>query len=48
VRLGGSPTVDVVVRYDRTGDGSTHVLTCGAEEAKHAAVFRLVGLLALA
>ena len=46
VRLGGSPTVDVVVRYDRTGDGSKHVLTCGADEAKHAAVFRLVGLLA--
>jgi hypothetical protein len=44
VRLGGEPGVDVVVRYDRTGDGSAHVLTCGAAEAKVAAQFRLVGL----
>ncbi len=44
VRLGGAPEVEVVVRYDRTGDGERHVLTCGAEEAKVAAVFRQVGL----
>ena len=44
VRLGGDPAVDVVVRYDRAGDGGPHVLTCGAGEAKHAAVFRLVEL----
>jgi len=47
VRLGGDPGVDVVVRYDRAGDGA-HVLTCGAGEAKHAPVFRLVGLEVLA
>ena len=44
VRLGGEPSVDVVVRYDRAGDGGAHVLTCGAGQAKRAAVFRLVGL----
>ncbi len=48
VRLGGSPEVDVVVRYDRSGDGTAQVLTCGAEQAKVAAVFRLVGLEVLA
>lgn len=41
VRLGGAPEVEVVVRYDRTGDGTEHVLTCGAEEARTAALFRL-------
>lgn len=44
VRLGGEPEVDVVVRYDRDGDGGEHVLTCGAAEVKRAAVFRLVAL----
>lgn len=44
VRLGGAPQVDVVVRYDRSGDGTAHVLTCGAGEAKTAALFRLVQL----
>ena len=43
VRLGGDPAVDVVVRYDRAGDGP-HLLTCGAGERKRAPVFRLVGL----
>ena len=40
----GRPPVDVVVRYDRAGDGGPHVLTCGAGEAKAAPVFRLVSL----
>ena len=40
----GRPPVSVVVRYDRTGDGGVHVLTCGAGEAKSAPVFRLVSL----
>ena len=43
VRL-GSPDVEVVVRYDRAGDGGRHLLTCGAEEAKVAPVFRQVSL----
>ncbi len=41
---GGRPPVSVVVRYDRSGDGGVHVLTCGAGEAKTAPVFRLVSL----
>ena len=44
VRLAGTPQVEVVVRYDRAGDGDPQVLTCGAAEAKVAAVFRLVEL----
>lgn len=48
VRLGGTPAVDVVVRYDRTGDGAAHLLTCDAEEAKVAAAFRLMDLEVLA
>jgi len=40
----GRPPVEVVVRYDRAGDGAAHVLTCGAGEAKRAPVFRLVEL----
>ena len=43
VRL-GSPDVEVVVRYDRSGDGSRHRLTCDADEAKVAPVFRQVSL----
>ena len=37
--LDGSPDVDLVVRYDRSGQGP-HVLTCGAQ-ARTAPVFRL-------
>ena len=44
VQLGGSPAVEVVVRYDRAGDGDAHLLTCGAGELRHAPVFRLVDL----
>jgi len=44
VRLGGAPQVEVVVGYDRAGDGGPQVLTCGAAEAKTAPVFRLVDL----
>ncbi len=44
VRLGGTPEVEVVVRYDREGDGAVHTLTCGAAQEKLAAVFRLVEL----
>ncbi|HEU0102210.1 MAG TPA: sucrase ferredoxin [Mycobacteriales bacterium] len=50
VRLSGGPggaPVDVVVRYDRAGDGAAHVLTCGAAEQKTAAVFRLADLTVL-
>ena len=43
VRL-GSPDVEVVVRYDRSGDGAPHLLTCDADEAKVAPVFRQVSL----
>ena len=39
-----SPDVEVVVRYDRAGDGARHLLTCDAEEAKVAPVFRQVSL----
>ncbi len=48
VRLAGAPEVEVVVRYDRAGDGARHTLTCGADEEKVAAVFRLVELQVLA
>lgn len=44
VRLGGVPEVEVVVRYDRHGDGLAHRLTCDAQDARTAAVFRLVDL----
>lgn len=44
VRLGGEPQVDVLVRYDRGGEGGAHVLTCGAGQTKLAPVFRLVEL----
>lgn len=47
VRLGGSPEVHVVVRYDRAGDGDARVLSCGADP-KTATVFRLVELQVLA
>ena len=43
VRL-GSPDVEVVVRYDRTGDGERHLLTCGADELKTPPLFRQVSL----
>lgn len=39
-----SPEVEVVVRYDRAGSGERHLLTCTAEEAKAAPVFRQVSL----
>ena len=39
-----SPDVEVVVRYDRAGDGGRHRLTCDAEEAKVAPVFRQVSM----
>lgn len=38
------PDVEVVVRYDRRGDGDRHLLTCGAEEAKSAPLFHQVSL----
>ena len=38
------PDVEVVVRYDRRGDGSRHLLTCGADEPKAAPLFRQVSL----
>ncbi len=37
----GGPDVEVVVRYDRAGDGAA-LLTCGALEAKTAPLFRQV------
>jgi (2Fe-2S) ferredoxin len=43
VRL-AAPDVEVVVRYDRSGDGQRHLLTCGAQEAKRFPVFRQVSL----
>lgn len=39
-----SPDVEVVVRYDRSGDGGRYLLTCDAEEAKATPVFRQVSL----
>jgi hypothetical protein len=38
------PDVEVVVRYDRRGDGSRHLLTCGADEPKTPPLFRQVSL----
>jgi hypothetical protein len=38
----GGPDVEVVVRFDRSGDGGEHLLTCGAEVLKHAPLFRRV------
>ena len=38
------PRVEVVVCYDRTGEGEPSTLTCGALEAKTAPLFRLVSL----
>ena len=38
------PDVEVVVRYDRRGDGEPRALTCGADEQKRAPVFRQVSL----
>lgn len=43
VVLAGPSPVEVVVRYDRKGDGQPHVLSCD-DEAKVAPVFRLVSL----
>lgn len=43
VRLAG-PDVEVVVRYDRSGDGGRHLLTCGADELKTPPLFRQVSL----
>ena len=40
------PDVEVVVRYDRRGDGDPRTLTCAAEELKRAPVFRQVSLTA--
>ena len=40
----GGPEVEVVVCYDRTGDGGPRTLTCGALEARTAPVFRQVSL----
>jgi hypothetical protein len=42
----GGPDVEVVVRYDRNGDGAARLLTCGATEAKRAPSFRQVALTA--
>ena len=39
----GGPDLEVVVRYDREGDGE-HTLTCGALDAKRAPLFRQVTL----
>jgi (2Fe-2S) ferredoxin len=39
-----SPDVEVVVRYDRSGSGVAHPLTCTADEATLAPVFRQVSL----
>jgi hypothetical protein len=38
------PDVEVVVRYDRAGDGEQRLLTCDAEEAKQPPLFRQVSL----
>ena len=42
----GGPDVEVVVRFDRSGDGGEHLLTCGAADLKSAPVFRRVALVA--
>lgn len=39
-----NPDVEVVVRYEREGDGERHRLTCDAEDAKPIPAFRLVDL----
>jgi hypothetical protein len=39
-----SPDVEVVVRYDRSGGGERHRLTCDADQAKPIPVFRQVSL----
>jgi hypothetical protein len=46
VRLAGpgGPDVEVVVSYDRAGDGAPHLLTCDAVQAKRAPLFRQVSL----
>jgi hypothetical protein len=41
---GEVPGVEVVVRYDRTGDGEAHLLTCDAAEPKTPPRFRQVSL----
>lgn len=43
VRL-SPPDVEVVVRFDRAGDGRRHLLTCDADEAKSAPLFQKVSL----
>lgn len=43
VRL-AQPEVEVVVRFDRAGDGERHLLTCGAQERKTPPLFRQVSL----
>lgn len=43
VRLAG-PDVEVVVRYERSGDGQRHLLTCDADEAKPVPAFVQVSL----
>jgi hypothetical protein len=40
----GGPDVEVVVAYDRAGSGRAEVLTCGADEAKVAPLFRELSL----
>ena len=40
----GGPDVEVVVAYDRAGSGRAEVLTCSADEAKVAPLFREVSL----
>ena len=40
----GGPDVEVVVAYDRSGSGRAEVLTCGADQAKVAPLFREVSL----
>jgi hypothetical protein len=42
----GGPDVEVVVRFDRSGDGGEHLLTCGAQDLRSAPVFRRVALAA--
>ena len=44
----GGPDLEVVVRFDRSGDGGEHLLTCGATDLKHAPVFRRVARVAAA
>ena len=46
VRLTGpaGPDLEVVVRYDRHGDGTAHLLSCDVDQAKIPPMFRLVSL----